>query len=147
MVARPAASTAKRPTGSSYPPNASGSGSNGGPGGGERERERERDARLTVVHGALDTVSSAFAASEVVFDDRDGRTDPTKVRAAVLASSDPLTRARAPPANESAAARTQRIASEAEAKRISDMIDVELARQRAAEGKGRKPVKILLLGE
>lgn len=134
MAARPTAPSS-RP---SYPPNSAGGSAN--------NNAINGDARFTVVHGALDAIASAFAAGEVVFDDRDGRLDPSRVRAAVLASSDPLTRARAPPANETAAARAARVASEAEAKRISDMIDAELARQRAAESKGRRPVKMLLLG-
>lgn len=105
------------------------------------------EPRLTVVHAALDAVSSAFAQAEVVFDDTKRERDPAAYRATLLASSDPLTRARAPPANETPAQRAARHAAELDAKRISDMIDAELARQRAAESKGRKPVKILLLGE
>lgn len=104
------------------------------------------EPRLTVVHAALDAVSSAFAQAEVVFDDTKRERDPAAYRATLLASSDPLTRARAPPANETPAQRAARHAAELDAKRISDMIDAELARQRAAESKGRKPVKILLLG-
>lgn len=44
------------------------------------------------------------------------------------------------------AERQERLAAELEAKRISDLIDEELNRQRAAERKGPPPVKILLLG-
>jgi guanine nucleotide-binding protein subunit alpha len=62
-------------------------------------------------------------------------------------SDDPLTRAMAPPPDETPGQRAERLRSEAEAKRISDMIDEELNRQRLAEKKGPKPVKILLLGE
>lgn len=73
--------------------------------------------------------------------------DPAAERERMLSSDDPLTRALAPPPNESPQERTARLAAAAEAKRISDMIDEELARQRAAEKKGQRPVKILLLGE
>lgn len=59
---------------------------------------------------------------------------------------DPLARAMAPPPNESAAERDLRIAAEQEAKRVSDAIDEELNRQRIADKKNPRPVKILLLG-
>lgn len=59
---------------------------------------------------------------------------------------DPLTRAIAPPPNETPAQRELRIAAEQEAKRVSDAIDDELNRQRIADKKNPKPVKILLLG-
>lgn len=65
----------------------------------------------------------------------------------MLNSDDPLTRAMAPPPNETPQQRADRIAAAMEAQRISDMIDDELNRQRAAEKKGQRPVKILLLGE
>ncbi|KAG9311698.1 guanine nucleotide binding protein, alpha subunit [Chiua virens] len=60
---------------------------------------------------------------------------------------DPLARAIAPPSNESPFERDHRIASELEAKRVSDAIDEELNRQRIADKKSPKPVKILLLGQ
>ncbi|KAI9460793.1 G-alpha-domain-containing protein [Boletus coccyginus] len=60
---------------------------------------------------------------------------------------DPLTRAIAPPPNETPAQRELRIAAEQEAKRVSDAIDDELNRQRIADKKNPKPVKILLLGK
>jgi guanine nucleotide-binding protein subunit alpha len=60
---------------------------------------------------------------------------------------DPLTRAIAPPPNETQLERVHRIATEQEAKRVSDVIDEELNRQRIAEKKGPKPIKILLLGQ
>ncbi|KAF8553366.1 guanine nucleotide binding protein, alpha subunit [Imleria badia] len=60
---------------------------------------------------------------------------------------DPLTRAIAPPPNEAPAERGLRIAAEQEAKRVSDAIDDELNRQRIAEKKNPKPIKILLLGQ
>lgn len=59
---------------------------------------------------------------------------------------DPLTRAIAPPPNESPAERELRVAAEQEAKRVSDAIDDELNRQRIADKKSPKPIKILLLG-
>ncbi|KAH7882371.1 guanine nucleotide binding protein, alpha subunit [Phlebopus sp. FC_14] len=64
-----------------------------------------------------------------------------------ISDDDPLTRAIAPPPNESPAEREQRISKEQEAKRVSDAIDEELNRQRIAEKKGPKPIKILLLGQ
>jgi len=59
---------------------------------------------------------------------------------------DPLARAIAPPPSESFAEREQRLVEEQEAKRISDAIDDEINRQRSAEKKGPKAIKILLLG-
>ncbi|KAG6379714.1 guanine nucleotide binding protein, alpha subunit [Boletus reticuloceps] len=59
---------------------------------------------------------------------------------------DPLTRAIAPPPNETPTERELRMAAEQEAKRVSDAIDDELNRQRIAEKKSPRPVKILLLG-
>lgn len=98
--------------------------------------------------------------ADVVYDDRpipltpasSSRTNGTGAghqdeRSRMITSDDPLTRALAPPPNESASQRAQRLAAAADAKKISDMIDEELARQRAAERKGPKPVKLLLLGE
>ncbi|KAH0834857.1 hypothetical protein J3R83DRAFT_10481 [Lanmaoa asiatica] len=63
-----------------------------------------------------------------------------------VSDDDPLTRAIAPPPNETAAERELREAAEQEAKRVSDTIDEELNRQRIADKKNPKPVKILLLG-
>ena len=79
-------------------------------------------------------------APDVVYDDQGER-------AKMLNSDDPLTRAMAPPPNETPQQRAERVAAAMEAQRISDLIDEELNRQRAAEKKGQKPVKILLLGE
>ncbi|KAG8216486.1 guanine nucleotide binding protein, alpha subunit [Butyriboletus roseoflavus] len=64
-----------------------------------------------------------------------------------ISDDDPLTRAIAPPPNETSAEREQRIAAEQEAKRVSDAIDEELNRQRIADKRNPKPVKILLLGQ
>ncbi|KAI6139637.1 guanine nucleotide binding protein, alpha subunit [Pisolithus thermaeus] len=63
------------------------------------------------------------------------------------AEDDPLTRAMAPPSNETQHQREARIRAEQEAKHISDTIDEELNRQRMADRKGPKPIKILLLGQ
>ncbi|KAF8643529.1 hypothetical protein AX16_008985 [Volvariella volvacea WC 439] len=60
---------------------------------------------------------------------------------------DPLSRAIAPPDNESPEEREARLLAEKEAKMISDGIDAELERQRNAEKKGSKPLKVLLLGQ
>ena len=58
-------------------------------------------------------------------------------------SDDPLTRAMAPPPNETPQEREARLAMERRAKARSDAIDEELRR---AQKKGPKPVKIMLLG-
>ena len=60
---------------------------------------------------------------------------------------DPLTWAMAPPPNETEEEKAERLRVEAEAKRISDLIDEELNKQRQAERRGPKPVKLLLLGK
>jgi hypothetical protein len=59
---------------------------------------------------------------------------------------DPLSIAIAPPPDESEEQREARIRAEKQAKKISDAIDDELNRQRIAEKKAVKPVKVLLLG-
>lgn len=59
---------------------------------------------------------------------------------------DPLTQAIAPPTNESQHQRELRMRAEQEAQRISDAIDDELNRQRIADKRSPKPIKILLLG-
>ncbi|KAG6334849.1 hypothetical protein ID866_4239 [Astraeus odoratus] len=64
-----------------------------------------------------------------------------------LAEDDPLTRAIAPPANETQQQREERMRTEQEAKRVSDAIDEELNKQRIADKKSPKPIKILLLGQ
>jgi guanine nucleotide-binding protein alpha-1 subunit len=61
--------------------------------------------------------------------------------------SDPFDRVWAPPANESLSDKEARMFHEAEAKKISDAIDQDIDRQRMAEKKAGKPVKVLLLGE
>ena len=59
---------------------------------------------------------------------------------------DPLTRAIAPPDDETVAQREMRLKKEVEAKKVSDMIDEEINRVKALERR-KKPIKILLLGE
>lgn len=63
------------------------------------------------------------------------------------ADIDPLTAAMAPPPNESEEDRQARLAAEHAAKVRSDAIDEELNRQRQAEKRAPKQVKVLLLGE
>ena len=64
-----------------------------------------------------------------------------------LSEDDPLSRAIAPPANESPEEREVRLVSEKEARKRSEAIDEEISRQRSAEKKSPKAVKVLLLGE
>ncbi|KAH9477409.1 Guanine nucleotide-binding protein alpha-4 subunit [Psilocybe cubensis] len=52
-----------------------------------------------------------------------------------------------PPIFETSEERAARLASEQHAKEVSDNIDEELEQQRVLEGKGPKPIKILLLGQ
>lgn len=63
-----------------------------------------------------------------------------------LDADDPLMHALQPPINETASEREERLRTEREAKRISDEIDEELRRERAALKK-KKPVRLLLLGQ
>ncbi|KAI0032612.1 guanine nucleotide binding protein, alpha subunit, partial [Vararia minispora EC-137] len=58
---------------------------------------------------------------------------------------DPLAAAIAPPADESEGARTERLAAEAEALQVSEQIDAQIERERAALKKAPKAVKLLLL--
>ncbi|KAL0958423.1 hypothetical protein HGRIS_000565 [Hohenbuehelia grisea] len=60
---------------------------------------------------------------------------------------DPLSRLTAPPANETPEAKKLRLEAEAQAKKQSDAIDEELNRQRVAERKWPRPIKVLLLGQ
>ncbi|KAA1473649.1 G-alpha-domain-containing protein [Dentipellis sp. KUC8613] len=66
--------------------------------------------------------------------------------ASITDRDDPLTRALAPPPDETPEARDVRLRAEAEARKHSDMIDEELNQERLAAKKSPKPVKILLLG-
>ncbi|PCH44939.1 G-alpha-domain-containing protein [Wolfiporia cocos MD-104 SS10] len=70
-----------------------------------------------------------------------------KMSASLIPTTDPLDAVLAPPPDESEQQRLERLAREAEAKRISDMIDEEIQRQEKAEKKGARPIKILLLGK
>ncbi|KAF7782388.1 hypothetical protein Agabi119p4_1764 [Agaricus bisporus var. burnettii] len=63
------------------------------------------------------------------------------------ADEDPLTKVIAPPPDESLKEREVRLAEEAAAQRRSDAIDEELNRQRLAEKKAPKCIRILLLGQ
>lgn len=60
---------------------------------------------------------------------------------------DPLDILMAPPENETPAERELRLETEREAKKRSDLIDEEINKQRIAEKKAPKAVKLLLLGE
>jgi hypothetical protein len=59
---------------------------------------------------------------------------------------DPLTLLVAPPLNETPEERAKRELAETTAKMISDEIDNQLRIERAAR-KGKKPVKVLVLGQ
>lgn len=72
---------------------------------------------------------------------------PVKIPVRAMDDSDPLSTLTAPPVDESLADKEARITLEKEAKKVSDAIDDELDRQRVAEKKGPRPVKVLLLGE
>jgi guanine nucleotide-binding protein alpha-1 subunit len=60
---------------------------------------------------------------------------------------DPLAAVTAPPPNESAEERNARIAAEHAATQRSKAIDEEINKQRNADKKAPKAVKVLLLGE
>ena len=60
---------------------------------------------------------------------------------------DPLTRAMAPPVNETPGEREARLFTEAEAQRRSDAIDEEINEQRNVDRKAPKCVRVLLLGK
>ncbi|KIK66216.1 hypothetical protein GYMLUDRAFT_928059 [Collybiopsis luxurians FD-317 M1] len=60
---------------------------------------------------------------------------------------DPLALALAPPPNETPEERAEREIAEAEAVRISNEIDEQLKREKDAERKKKRPVKLLLLGQ
>lgn len=59
---------------------------------------------------------------------------------------DPLAVVTAPPTGESLEERRHREAAEVEAKKISNEIDEQLKREKEAEKRRKKPVKLLLLG-
>ena len=62
-------------------------------------------------------------------------------------STDPLSRALEPPANETAEQRAAREAREAEARRVSDRIDEQIRSEKQANSRSRVPVKVLMLGQ
>ncbi|KAJ3475582.1 hypothetical protein NLI96_g11743 [Meripilus lineatus] len=63
-----------------------------------------------------------------------------------LLDDDPLSRALAPPPNETPEAKAIRLRAEAQARKISEEIDESLKAERAALKK-KPPVKVLLLGQ
>lgn len=71
---------------------------------------------------------------------------PSRIHVPSLDDSDPLANAISPPPDESAEEMQVRVQHELEAKRVSDAIDEDLDRQRAAEKKAPKPIRVLLLG-
>lgn len=60
---------------------------------------------------------------------------------------DPFAAFLAPPPGETPGERADREAREAEAKRVSDMIDDQLKVERAAMKKAKNAVRVLLLGQ
>ncbi|THH14466.1 hypothetical protein EW146_g5867 [Bondarzewia mesenterica] len=62
-------------------------------------------------------------------------------------SPDPLTAAIAPPKDESPEQRTERERQEAEAQRVSDMIDEQIKAEVNAKKRKKPPIKVLLLGQ
>jgi guanine nucleotide-binding protein alpha-1 subunit len=62
-------------------------------------------------------------------------------------SVDPLAVLSAPPKDETAEQRAARERAEADAKRVSDLIDEQIRQEKAARAKKRMPVKVLLLGQ
>ena len=87
--------------------------------------------------------TSAFSTTAFILDTMIAATRDRRV-------SDPLTVALQPPPNETPAARDARLASEREAKKISDSIDEQIRQEkesRKAKLKARKQIKVLLLGQ
>jgi guanine nucleotide-binding protein alpha-1 subunit len=64
-----------------------------------------------------------------------------------LDSTDPLSRALVPPANETSEQRAMREAKEAEARRVSERIDEQIKSEKQAKSRSKSPVKVLLLGQ
>ncbi len=71
---------------------------------------------------------------------------PSRIYAPSLDDSDPLSKAISPPPDESLEEKETRVQHEMEAKRVSDALDEDLDRQRLAEKRSPKPVRVLLLG-
>ena len=61
--------------------------------------------------------------------------------------SDPISRALLPPEDESPTEREKRLKQEQEAKKVSDSIDEQILKEKAALKKQKNIVKILLLGQ
>jgi hypothetical protein len=62
-------------------------------------------------------------------------------------STDPLSRALEPPANETSEQRSVREAKEAEARWVSDCIDEQIKSEKQASSRSKAQVKVLLLGQ
>lgn len=60
---------------------------------------------------------------------------------------DPLTRALAPPPDETDEQRARRLKTEEAARSVSDRIDDEIREEKAALKKKKSPIKVLLLGQ
>ena len=60
---------------------------------------------------------------------------------------DPLTRALAPPPDETDEQRVRRLKAEEAARMVSDRIDDEIREEKAALKKKKSPIKVLLLGQ
>lgn len=71
---------------------------------------------------------------------------PADMRMPTNEHDDPLTRALAPPLDETAEERTARIKKEIEAQRVSDAIDEAIKQEKSALKK-RRAMKMLLLGQ
>jgi hypothetical protein len=61
-------------------------------------------------------------------------------------SADPLSQALAPPPGETPELRVIREAKEAEARRVSDLIDEQIRLEKQANSRKKVPVKVLMLG-
>ena len=75
-----------------------------------------------------------------------GRSNASFSMSQSIDADDPLSRALQPPPDESPGERDERIRAEREAKRVSDEIDDQLRKERAALKK-KRPVRVLLLGQ
>ena len=64
-----------------------------------------------------------------------------------LETPDPLAVALEPPPNETPSERWAREQAEAQARRISDQIDLEIKAEKLAMKKRKAPIKVLLLGQ
>ncbi|KAG7449581.1 G-alpha-domain-containing protein [Guyanagaster necrorhizus] len=71
----------------------------------------------------------------------------SSLKSSIYPDGDPLAVVTAPPPDESPSERDERLSNEKAAQKRSDAIDEEIARQRIAEKKAPKVVKVLLLGQ